>query len=155
MWCPHVKEESHIEILSVRECEGYQEIQASWLDRANQVSSTASEAVGSQHTISSFIPAFSSRWSWQRCSISLSHMQSVRQVSLTDPARLYFIRCGHYGANEWQLCFKWAQPKMCHSPKVDDRVEFFSSLQAHLFSPTWPSGPSWSSSRNVRMYVRL
>ena len=23
------------------------------------------------------------------------------------------------------LCFKQAQPKMCHSPKVDDRVEFY------------------------------
>ena len=23
------------------------------------------------------------------------------------------------------LCFKQAQPKMCHSPKVDDGVEFF------------------------------
>ena len=24
------------------------------------------------------------------------------------------------------LCFKQAQPKMCHSPKVDDRVEIFN-----------------------------
>ena len=23
------------------------------------------------------------------------------------------------------LCFKQAQPKMCHSPKVDDRVNIF------------------------------
>ena len=32
------------------------------------------------------------------------------------------------------LCFKQAQPKMCHSPKVNDRIDFFSKLLEHLFS---------------------
>ena len=32
------------------------------------------------------------------------------------------------------LCFKQAQPKMGHSPKVDDGVHIFLKLLEHLFS---------------------
>ena len=32
------------------------------------------------------------------------------------------------------LCFKQAQPKMCHSPKVDDGVEFFFSFLEHIIA---------------------
>ena len=38
---------------------------------------------------------------------------------------------------------------MCHSPKVDDGVERFSS------SKHWPSGPMLSISRNVNIFVCL
>ena len=33
------------------------------------------------------------------------------------------------------LCFKQAQPKMCHSPKADDRVQtfFFKDSQTPIF----------------------
>ena len=31
------------------------------------------------------------------------------------------------------LCFKQAQPKMCHSPKVDDGVDIFFKVLEHLF----------------------
>ena len=31
------------------------------------------------------------------------------------------------------LCFKQAQPKMCHSPEVDDRIEFCFLLLENIF----------------------
>ena len=34
------------------------------------------------------------------------------------------ILCDYIYLDGRHLCFKQAQPKMCHSPKVDDGVEF-------------------------------
>ena len=44
------------------------------------------------------------------------------------------------------LCFKQAQPKMCHSPKVDDGFEIFKESALR---------PILSSSRDVRGSVCL
>ena len=36
------------------------------------------------------------------------------------------------------LCFKQAQPKMCHSPLVDDGVEiYFFTSYTHIFGQFW------------------
>ena len=38
-----------------------------------------------------------------------------------------------YGIGTTHLCFKQAQLKMCHSPKVDDGVEINCSLLGPIF----------------------
>ena len=41
-----------------------------------------------------------------------------------------------YGIGTTHLCFKQAQLKMCHSPKVDDGVDiFFKTSCTHIFGP--------------------
>ena len=54
-------------------------------------------------------------------------MQS-KYVALSDPSTVNFLYI--LGPQLFQplvehLCFKQAQPKMCHSPKVDDGVDIF------------------------------
>ena len=67
-----------------------------------------------------------------------------------------------YHVSDWQPCWfsrlilnilrgflghwKQAQPKMCHSPKVENRVD-------NQFSPNSPTWAIRSSSRNVHIYI--
>ena len=57
-----------------------------------------------------------------------------REVNILLGPNIAFIIEGRVLTIIGHLCFKQAQPKMCHSPKVDEGVDhFFFKLLEHLF----------------------
>ena len=66
-----------------------------------------------------------------------------REKTIIQPLAELYSNINSYTAMDiqlWQLhsyvqhmCFKQAQPKICHSPKVDDGVDIFFKTFEHLF----------------------
>ena len=51
------------------------------------------------------------------------HWPSGPMLSISRNVRMFITKVAEYIL--CHLCFKQAQPKMCHSPKVDDGVDIF------------------------------